>query len=139
MAALRKFLADPTPHVLWDLRECGVAYHAHGRLSSLVSQLIRADDSKRPSGRSAFVCSCDVDFNAMRNFIAYAEASEYGIECSPPSWISGRRDAGSVVSRRQTHRRRRRGHTRVCLLVALVHEPGPRPSAIREKPGACTG
>ena len=80
IAALREFLAEPTPHVLWDLRECGVAYHAHGRLPSLVSQLIRADHSKRPSGRSAFVCSCDVDFNVMRNFIAYAEANEYGIE-----------------------------------------------------------
>ena len=76
----REFLSDPTPHVLWDMRECSLSRLAHGRLRWLVSQLMRSDIQKRPSGRSAFVCPGDADYNVLRILIAYAEASGYGIE-----------------------------------------------------------
>jgi hypothetical protein len=39
-----------------------------------------SDLQKRPSGRSAFVCPSDADFNTLRIFIAYAEANNYRIE-----------------------------------------------------------
>jgi hypothetical protein len=76
----REFLADPTPLVLWDMRECSLSRLAHGRLRWLVSQLMRSDLQKRPSGRSAFVCPADADFNVLRILIAYAEANGYAIE-----------------------------------------------------------
>jgi hypothetical protein len=76
----REFLADPTPHALWDMRECSVSRLAHGQLRWLVGQLMRSDLQKRPTGRSAFVCPGDADFNVLRVLIACAQANGHGIE-----------------------------------------------------------
>lgn len=76
----RGFLADPTPRVLWDVRECSLSRLAHGHLRWLVGELTRADLQKRPSGRSAFVCPGDDDYNTLRILVAYAEANDYRIE-----------------------------------------------------------
>jgi hypothetical protein len=76
----REFLSDPTPHVLWDMREYSLSRLDHAQLRFLVSQLMRSDLQRRPAGRSAFVCTSDADFNAMRILIAYAEANDYRIE-----------------------------------------------------------
>lgn len=77
---LQEFLADPTPRVLWDLREYSLARLPHDKLRWLIGQLMRSDLQKRPTGRSAFLCSGDADYNATRILIAYAEANDYAIE-----------------------------------------------------------
>lgn len=79
VTTFREFLADPTPRVLWDLREYKLSRLANEQLRWLVSQLLRSDTEKRPTGRSAFVCS-EADRNVMRILIAYAEANDYGVE-----------------------------------------------------------
>ena len=76
----REFQADPTPHALWDMRECSLTRLAEGQLRWLVGQLMRSDRQKRPTGRSAFVCPGDADYNALRVLIACAEADDRGIE-----------------------------------------------------------
>ncbi|HUL79827.1 MAG TPA: hypothetical protein VL691_21360 [Vicinamibacteria bacterium] len=80
MDGLRALLADPTPCVLWDLRGCRLSGLGRDQLRRLVSRLMRSDLSKRRAGRSAFVCGTDEDRNVMRLLVAYAEASDYGIE-----------------------------------------------------------
>jgi hypothetical protein len=78
--ASREFEADPTPHALWDMRECSVSRLAHGQLRWLVGELMRSDLRRRPTGRSAFVCPGDADYNVLRVLIAYAEAKGHAIE-----------------------------------------------------------
>jgi hypothetical protein len=78
--SFRDFLSDPTPRVLWDMRECGLSRLAHDQIRWLVSQLVRLDLRTRPSGRSAFVCPSEDDHNVMRLLIAFAEANGYRIE-----------------------------------------------------------
>jgi hypothetical protein len=80
VAAFRELLSDPTPHVLWDLRECSLSRLSHDQLRWLVSQLMRSDFRKRPGGRTALVCSGDDDENVMRLLVAYAEANDYPID-----------------------------------------------------------
>jgi hypothetical protein len=79
-AISREFQADPTPHALWDMRECSVSRLAHGQLRWLVDQLMGSDSKRRPTGRSAFVCPGDADYNVLRVLIAYAEANGHAIE-----------------------------------------------------------
>jgi hypothetical protein len=76
----QEFLSEPTPNVLWDMREYPLSRLAHHQLRSLVSQLMRSDLSRRPAGRSAFVCNSEADHVVMRILIAYAEANDYRIE-----------------------------------------------------------
>lgn len=76
----REFLSDPTPHALWDMRECSVSRLAHGQLGWLVGELMRSDVLKRPTGKSAFVCPGDADYNVLRVLIACAEAGGHSIE-----------------------------------------------------------
>lgn len=76
----RDFLSDPTPRVLWDVRECSLSRLVHGHLRWLVGELMRADLQKRPRGKSAFVCPRDDDYNTLRILVAYAEANDYRIE-----------------------------------------------------------
>jgi hypothetical protein len=80
LSTFRSFLSDPTPNVLWDLRECPLSNLAHDKLHWGVSQAMRSDTRKRPRGRSAFVCRGESDYNVMRILIAYAEAHRYGID-----------------------------------------------------------
>jgi hypothetical protein len=75
----REFLADPTPLVLWDMREGSLKPLTIDELRWLVSRLTRANHRKRPTGKSAFVCS-DEDYNVVRLLVAYAEANDYAIE-----------------------------------------------------------
>lgn len=79
VTGFREFLSDPTPLVLWDMRECSLNLVRIDELHWLVCRLTRADHRKRPSGKSAFVCS-DEDHNVVRLLVAYAEASDYGIK-----------------------------------------------------------
>jgi hypothetical protein len=71
--AFREFLEDPTRLVLWDMRGCAVARLDHDKLRSLVSQVKKSDHSRRPRGKSAFVCRSDEDRNVARLFVAYAQ------------------------------------------------------------------
>ncbi len=80
VSAFQKFLSDPTSNVLWDLRECALSNLAHDKLRWAVSQAMRSDLGKRSTGRSAFVCRRESDYNVMRILIAYAEAHGYAIE-----------------------------------------------------------
>ena len=80
MDGLHAFLADPTPCVLWDLRGCRLSGLGRDQLRWLGSRLMRPDHSKSRVGRSAFVCGTDEDRNVMRLLVAYAEASDHGIE-----------------------------------------------------------
>jgi hypothetical protein len=80
VTAFRDFLSDPTPRVLWDMREYGLSRLAHDQIRWLVGQLVRLDLGTRPSGRSAFVCPSEDDHNVMRLLIAFAEANGYRIE-----------------------------------------------------------
>jgi hypothetical protein len=80
VSAFQKFLSDPTPQVLWDLRECPLSNLAHDKLRWGVSQVVRSDVRKRPRGRSAFACRRESDYNVMRILIAYAEAHGYAID-----------------------------------------------------------
>jgi hypothetical protein len=80
VSTFREFLLDPTPRVLWDMRECSLSSIAHGKFRWLISQLMRSDLQKRPCGRSAFLCPEDADYDMARMLIAYAEANDYGIE-----------------------------------------------------------
>jgi hypothetical protein len=76
----RNTLSGPTLHVLWDMREYSLSRLDHTQLRLLVSQLLPSDLQRRPTGRSAFVCTSDADYNAMRILIAHAEAGDYRIE-----------------------------------------------------------
>jgi hypothetical protein len=75
--AFRDFLADPTRLALWDMRGCRVARLDHDQLRRLVGGLMRCDHSRRPRGRTAFVCRSEADRNAMRLLVAFAEATKY--------------------------------------------------------------
>jgi hypothetical protein len=79
VTVLREFLSDPTPLVLWDMRECSLELLTLDQLRWLVCRLTRADHWKRPVGKSAFVCS-DEDHNVARLLVAYAEANDYAIK-----------------------------------------------------------
>jgi len=79
MTVFREFLSDPTPLVLWDMRECSLKLLTVDELHWLVCRLTRADHRERPSGKSAFVCSGE-DRNVVRLLVAFAEANDYGID-----------------------------------------------------------
>ncbi len=85
------FLADPTPHALWDMRDCSVSRLAHGQLRWLLGHLTRSDLRKRPSGRSAFVCPDDADYCVLRVLIACADPDGQGIELAVFRDIDGAR------------------------------------------------
>jgi hypothetical protein len=72
--AFREFLEDPTRLALWDMRACALARLDHDELRSLVSRVKGSDHSKRPHGKSAFVCRNDDDRNVAMLFIAYGDA-----------------------------------------------------------------
>lgn len=75
----RQFVEDPTPLVLWDLRELRLSHLTDEELRYLVRHLVRLDRVRRRHGRAAFVCSRDADDRAIRMLIAHVQANDYGI------------------------------------------------------------
>jgi len=97
IAVFREFLADPTPKVLWDLRECRLGLLTLEQMRDLVSRMMGVDRRGRTKGRSAFLCTREEDVMMMRILTAYAEANDYGIElavfddpAAARRWLSGR-------------------------------------------------
>jgi hypothetical protein len=80
LMVFRGFLFDPTPQVLWDLREYSLFHLPLDEMRWLVGALTRLDLRKRPRGRSAFVCSSDEEQAHLRVFTSYAEANDYPIK-----------------------------------------------------------
>jgi len=62
------------------MRGCQMARLDHDQLRRLVGGLMRSDHSKRPRGKSAFVCRTDNDRAVASLLVAYAEASDYRAE-----------------------------------------------------------
>lgn len=79
IAAFREFLADPTRLALWDMRGWGARVDLE-RLRPVVDSIKRSDHSKRPRPKTAIVCRSEGDANAIRLFVAYAQAEQYATE-----------------------------------------------------------
>lgn len=74
------FLADPTPIVVWDMRECRVSHMTGADVRRVVIELLRMNQQNPVRGKSAFICPDAPDFERMRTLAAYAEANDYGYQ-----------------------------------------------------------
>jgi hypothetical protein len=77
--AFREFLLDPTRLALWDMRGWAARVDPE-RLRPVVDSMKRCDRSRRPQAKTAIVCRNEGDANAIRLFVAYAEAEGYPTE-----------------------------------------------------------
>lgn len=78
-AAYAEFLAEsPTPLVLWDLTDATLAYVQAPDVRHLARDLARIDIGRRLKGKSALLCSRQVDFGIARMLQTYLELESYG-------------------------------------------------------------
>jgi hypothetical protein len=73
VATYRAFIEQgPTPLVLWDLTAATLAGLSVRAAQDLAKQVVKVNNGCRKGGRSAVVCSREVDFGIANMLIAYA-------------------------------------------------------------------
>lgn len=90
---------EPTRFVLWDFRAGSLASLGSEDLKNIVEQGKQFADSRK-GGRTAIVCSTDLDFGLSRMFQVYAETSHVPFEISvfrnfdeAGAWLSNAKQA----------------------------------------------
>jgi len=81
VAAYKAFIENgPTPLVLWDITAATLAALSVRAAQDLARQLTRLHDGCRMDGRSAVVCSREIDFGVANLLISYARLEGHPVQ-----------------------------------------------------------
>lgn len=80
VATYRAFIErGPTPFVLWDFTAATLAGLSVRSVQDLAKQVVKLNNGCRRGGRSAVVCSREIDFGVANLVIAYARLEGHAV------------------------------------------------------------
>jgi hypothetical protein len=81
LATYRAFIENgPTPFVLWDITAATLAGLSVRSVQDLAKQVVKLNNGCRKGGRSAVVCSREIDFGIANLLIAYARLEGHPLQ-----------------------------------------------------------